>query len=76
MSLGKTAHVLSPKMTGIVRAEIVSYSNPSFLAKFRFPVREYMRRFNTGEIIQINKVMYQSNRSLNIPPYPGNPPGI
>ena len=44
MSLGKTVHVLSPKMAGIgqvvleVRAAIVSYNNSSFLAKFRFPV--------------------------------------
>ena len=45
MSLGKTVHVLSPKMAGIgqvvleVRAAIVSYViNSSFLAKFRFPV--------------------------------------
>ena len=29
-----------------VRAAIVSYINSSFLAKFRFPVREYIRRCN------------------------------
>ena len=46
MSLGKTVHVLSPKMAGIgqvvleVRAAIVSYINSSFLAKFRFPVTQ------------------------------------
>ena len=72
MSLGKTAHVLSLKMTGILRAAIVSYINPSFLAKFRFP-RIYLRRFYTVENIQINKVMYQSNRSLNIPPTRATP---
>ena len=44
MSLGKTVHVLSPKMAGIgqvvleVRTAIVSYINSSFLAKFLFPV--------------------------------------
>ena len=27
-----------------VRAAIVSYINSTFLAKFRFPVREYMKR--------------------------------
>ena len=32
-----------------VRAAIVSYLNSSFLAKFRFPVREYMRRCNAVE---------------------------
>ena len=58
MSLGKTVHVLSPKMAGIeqvileVRAAIVSYINSSFLAKFQFPVREYTRRCNTVENIQ------------------------
>ena len=46
MSLGKTVHVLSPRMAGIgqvvleVRAAIVSYINSSFLAKFRFPVTQ------------------------------------
>ena len=46
MSLGKSLHVLSPKMAGIgqvvleVRAAIVSYINSSFLAKFRFPVTQ------------------------------------
>ena len=29
-----------------VRAAIVSYINSSFLAKFQFPVREYIRRCN------------------------------
>ena len=44
MPLGKTVHVLSPKMADMgqvvleVRAAIVSYINSSFLAKFRFPV--------------------------------------
>ena len=42
--------MLSPKTAGIeVRAAIVSYINSSFLAKFRFPVREYMRRCNAVE---------------------------
>ena len=46
MSLGKTMHVLSPKMAWIgqvvleVRAAIVSYINSSFLAEFRFPVTQ------------------------------------
>ena len=38
-----------------VRAAIVSYINCSFLAKFRFPVREYMRRCNAVENIYIHK---------------------
>ena len=38
-----------------VRAAIVSYINSSFLAKFRFPVREYMRRCNAVENIYIHK---------------------
>ena len=38
-----------------VRVAIVSYINSSFLAKFRFPVREYMRRCNAVENIYIHK---------------------
>ena len=38
-----------------VRAAIVSYMNSSFLAKFRFPVREYKRRCNAVENIYIHK---------------------
>ena len=42
-----------------VRAAIVSYINSSFLAKFRFPVREYMRRCNVVEqkIFTFTKVL-------------------
>ena len=36
---------------------LVSYINSSFLAKFRFPVREYSRRRNTVENIYIHKVI-------------------
>ena len=38
-----------------VRAAIVSYMNSSFLAKFRFPVRAYMRRCNAVENIYFHK---------------------
>ena len=38
-----------------VRAAIVSYINSSFLAKLRFLVREYMRRYNAVENICIHK---------------------
>ena len=36
---------------------IVSNMNSSFLAKFRFPAREYMRRCNAIENIHIHKVI-------------------
>ena len=39
-----------------VRAAIVSYINSTFLAKFRFPVREYMR-CNAVENIHIHKII-------------------
>ena len=35
-----------------------------FLAKFRFPAREYMRRFNAVENIYIHKVY--TNNMLNV----------
>ena len=38
-----------------VRAAIVSYINSSFLAKFRFPVRECMRRCDAIENIYIHQ---------------------
>ena len=49
------AHVLSPKMAGIggEGCDI----NSSFLAKFRFPPREYMRICNAVENIHIHKVI-------------------
>ena len=39
-----------------VRAAIVSYINSTFLAKFRFPVGEYMR-CNAVENIHIHKIV-------------------
>ena len=61
MSLGKTVHVLSPKMAGIgqvvleVRAAIVSYINSSFLAKFRFPIiREDVSLLKTFTITMLS----------------------
>ena len=61
MSLGKTVHVLSPKMAGIgqvvleVRAAIVSYINSSFLAKLRFPVtREDVTLLKTFTITKLS----------------------
>ena len=66
MSLGKTVHVLSPKMAGIgqvvleVRAAIVSYIvNSSFLAK---PISDNTRRCNTVENIHNHKVLRQRDR--------------
>ena len=51
----------SPKMAGTGGKGcdicIVSYINSSFLAQFRFPVREYMRRCNAVENIHIHKVI-------------------
>ena len=62
MSLGKTVHVLSPKMAGIgqvvleVRTAIVSSSiDSSFLAKFRFPVtREDVTLLKTFTITKLS----------------------
>ena len=53
------AHVPSHKMAGIggEGCDIVSNMNSSFLAKFRFPAREYMRRCNAVENIHIHKVI-------------------
>ena len=61
MSLGKTVHVLSPKMAGNgqvileVRAAIVSHINSSFLAKFRFPIiREDVSLLKTFTITMLS----------------------
>ena len=48
--------MLSPKMAGIGGKGYNSFIyNSSFLAKFRFPVREYIRRCNAVENIYIHK---------------------
>ena len=65
------AHVPSPKIAGLhgrwgLRYR-VSNINSSFLAKFRFPAREYMRRCNAVENIHIHKVIGPWDRVIFVP---------